>query len=92
MAIDNAAYDRGDESSTSVEKREPDKNSAGIDNQPDEGTLLHGHQTYFADEKVEIPDIDKVCILVQYYHYRALLDNINPLIVGDLNVILNQND
>lgn len=60
MAIDNTGYDHGDEPSTSVGKREPDKNSTGIDNQPDEGTLLHGHQTYFADEKIEIPDIDKV--------------------------------
>lgn len=60
MAVDNTGYDHGDEPSTSIEKHETDKNSTGIDNQPDEGTLLHGHQTYFADEKVQIPDIDKV--------------------------------
>lgn len=39
--------------------------SASAHNAPDEGTFLAGPQTYFADEKIIIPDIDKV----SYSHF-----------------------
>lgn len=66
----NMAFDSGDEQNhtTQVTKRGNGGNTASDGENsrsppayaPDEGTFLAGPQTYFADEKIIIPDIDKV--------------------------------
>lgn len=58
MAI-NEGYIADDDNNADTSKNESNKNRQT--NQPDEGTLLSGPQTYFADEKITVPDIDRVC-------------------------------
>lgn len=58
---DSAADDRGNQSAAVSSAYVPDENSQ----------LARGpaHQTYFADEKVQIPDIDKVSVFMCTNNY-----------------------
>lgn len=62
MANSNPGYEAGSDDSrhNAATKRNTAANATADNQQPDEGTYIVGHQTYFADEKVIIPDIDKV--------------------------------
>lgn len=86
MASSNPGYEAGSDDSVATSrtnaatKRSTVANVTTADQQPDEGTYIVGHQTYFADEKVIVPDIDKV-----KWAYTFLLQQSNRMPGKDLN-------
>lgn len=65
MASTNSGYDGGSDGDgttnnrTAIAKRNAAAEAAVAQDSPAESDFQHGHQTYFADEKVIIPEVDK---------------------------------
>lgn len=64
----NPGFEAGDDQSATIDRTER-RTPANGENVPNEATTLAGNNisTYFVDEKVFIPDIDKVIFLIGSY-------------------------
>lgn len=62
----NEGFEAGDDNGTTVTNRTERRTPAHGENVPNEATTLAGLQTYFVDEKVFIPVVDKVKITLVY--------------------------
>lgn len=64
----NEGFEAGDDNGTTVTNRSERRTPANGENIPNEATTLAGSgiQTYFVDEKVFIPDVDKVKYLIYW--------------------------
>lgn len=67
----NQGFEAGDDQTAATNRTERNRPANG-ENVPNESTILSGPaiSTYFVDEKIFIPDVDKVNILSQWTSKR----------------------